>query len=150
MAQDLVNCKKCGTLYVKNSRGICDNCLKSEIALVDRVKAHIAKNSKMFTLEELAVIMGTDKAELEELFERGRFFSVANKILIKCKFCGIEIQDEGKTSFVCQKCLQKFSPGTRTSDSGTSEQTEPKKVIRRRIDPASKKTRYGFILGYEL
>jgi len=152
MAQsDLVNCKKCGTLFVKSSRDICESCLKTEVATVDKVKMHLQKSSKKLTLDDLAIALDIKKTDLEEMYEKGRFFSVLNKLLIKCKFCGIEIDDDNKNSFVCQKCLQKFSPKMKAHAHALGESTSLSVKIRRRADdPASKKTRYGFIQNYEL
>ncbi|GBF22862.1 putative flagellar protein [Candidatus Gastranaerophilus sp. (ex Termes propinquus)] len=123
--------------------------MKGEASLIDRVKTYVVQSDKKLTIGEVALAMGLKKIELEELFEKGRFFSIVNNLLIKCQFCGIEIQEDNKASFVCQKCIQKFSPISRkvTNEEGS---TESKKIIRRKIDPQGKKTRYGFILNYEL
>ncbi len=149
----LINCKKCGSLFIRGARDICDNCFKAELELVDKIKAFINKNpNPKTTLEEIINEIGISKNELEDLIEKGRLFSVMPKLLIKCRFCGIEIEDEQKSSFVCTKCLNKFSPkGDLAKINALKEEQQQKdffeKKIRRTYTEGSK-SRCGFIQNY--
>lgn len=157
----LVNCKKCGTLFVRSTRDICDNCYKAEMEQVDKIKSFVISNSAPKTsVEEIAAGCNIDKNELCELIEKGRLFSIMSKVMVKCKFCGIEIEGDQKSTFVCQKCLQKFNPkGDLARINALKEEQEElasKDKTQRRTfsdfidDQEHKATRYGFIQNYTL
>ena len=150
----LINCKKCGSLFVKGSRDICDNCFKAELELVDNIKAFVNKNPQQkTTLEDIINELGINKNELEDLIEKGRLFSIMPKLLIKCRFCGIEIEDDQKTNFVCTKCLNKFSPkGDLAKINALKEEQQQKEISERKIRRIYKqdsKSRCGFIQNYD-
>ncbi len=150
----LINCKKCGSLFIKGSRDICDNCFKAELELVEKIKSFVNKNpNPKTTLEEIINELGINKNELEELIEKGRLFSVMPKLLIKCRFCGIEIEDDQKSSFVCTKCLNKFSPkGDLAKINALKEEQQQKEISEkkiRRIYVQDTKSRCGFIQNYD-
>ena len=150
----LINCKKCGSLFIKGSRDICDNCFKAELELVEKIKSFVNKSpNPKTTLEEIINELGINKNELEELIEKGRLFSVMPKLLIKCRFCGIEIEDDQKSSFVCTKCLNKFSPkGDLAKINALKEEQQQKEISEkkiRRIYVQDTKSRCGFIQNYD-
>ncbi len=150
----LINCKKCGSLFIRGSRDICDNCFKAELELVEKIKAFVIKNpNPKTTLEEITNEIGINKNELEELIEKGRLFSIMPKLLIKCRFCGIEIEDDQKTSFVCTKCLNKFSPkGDLAKINALKEEQQQNEFFERKIRRTStegQKSRCGFIQNYD-
>ena len=149
----LINCKKCGSLFIKGSRDICDNCFKAELEVVEKIKAFInKKEGQKTTIEEIVAELDINKNELEELIEKGRLFSVMPKLIIKCRFCGIEIEGDQKSSFVCTKCLNKFSPkGDLARINALKEEQYQKEVsekkVRRTFTQGSK-SRCGFIQNY--
>ena len=113
MAKDgLINCKKCGTLFFKNSgREVCEECFKKELDTIDGIKKFVmSAQGKKVSLDEVSSASGVAKAELEDLIARGRLFTVLPKISVKCRFCGVDLEDDEKTGFTCKKCLLKFSP----------------------------------------
>ncbi len=150
----LINCKKCGSLFIRGSRDICDNCFKAELELVEKIKAFVIKNTNQkTTLEEITNELDINKNELEDLIEKGRLFSIMPKLLIKCRFCGIEIEDDQKSSFVCTKCLNKFSPkGDLAKINALKEEQQQKEISEkkiRRIYAQDAKSRCGFIQNYD-
>lgn len=150
----LINCKKCGSLFIKGSRDICDNCFKAELEVVEKIKTFInKKEGQKTTVEEIVAELGINKNELEELIEKGRLFSVMPKLIIKCRFCGIEIEGDQKSSFVCTKCLNKFSPkGDLARINALKEEQYQKEIsekkVRRTFTQGSK-SRCGFIQNYD-
>ena len=98
------------------------------------------------------------KAELEDLITRGRLFVVLPKISVKCRFCGVELEDDEKTGFTCKKCLLRFSPKVNELEKkglNVRKYEEEARTINRRlrggINTASDSdTRYGFIQNYDL
>lgn len=153
MAQGtLINCKKCGTLFIKGTRDICDSCFKHEVELADKVKSYIEESGKAkVTMEEILFITKIPKVEFEKLFEKGRLFSVMNKITIKCRFCGIEFECEQKASFVCPKCIMKFSKkGELGKINQSNQEAKKQETIVRQTISDGKTSRYGFIQNYEV
>lgn len=165
MAKDgLTNCKKCGTLFFKTSgREICNECFKKELEVIDHIKTVINNSGRnKIPIEEVSTMTNVEMDELKDMITRGRLFTVLPKISIKCRFCGIELSDDEKPSFVCKNCTMKFSPklnelASKNSDASKYEQ-EAKSLNRRlrggyRTNIASENEnsrRYGFIQNYDL
>lgn len=163
MAQhELVNCKKCGTLFFKTSgREICEECFKKELDVIDNIK-RVVQNSEQdkIPLEDLPKITGIELADLKDLIERGRLFAILPKISLKCRFCGIELADDEKTSFTCKSCLLKFSPKVnelqRKGLDVHKYEKEARNLSRRlrggyRVNTSSDNSRrFGFIQNYDL
>lgn len=150
----LINCKKCGSLFIKGARDICDNCFRAELELVDKIKAFANQSPAKVTLEEISLGLSLNKNELEDLVEKGRLFSIMSKLSIKCRFCGIEIEDEQKSSFVCTKCLNKFSPKGDLAKINTLKEEQQQKELserraRRTLAHDGSKDRCGFIQNYD-
>lgn len=159
MAKDgLINCKKCGTLFFKTSeREICEECFRKELELIDDIKKCINSFQKKVTLSEVSQQMGLPEAELEDLVSRGRLFTVITKLLIKCRFCGVELEDDEKTGFTCKKCLLKFSPKVNEFEKkglNVRKYEEEARNLNRRlrggINTVGGNSRYGFIQNYDL
>ena len=161
MAKDgLINCKKCGTLFFKNSgREVCEECFKKELELIDDIRncVNSIKKDKV-TLEDIEQALNIQRAELEDLITRGRLFVVLPKISIKCRFCGVELEDDEKTGFTCKKCLLRFSPKVNQLEKkglNVLKYEEKAQKINRRLrggmnTTADNNTRYGFIQNYDL
>lgn len=154
MAQSaqLVNCKKCGALFVKSSnRDICDACHKREVSYTDSIKNYIHASGKAkVTLDEIIQGTGLKKEEVELLFEKGKLFGVMNKISIKCRFCGIEFECEQKPSFVCPSCINKFTKKELGKVNGSFEEKEKQIKARKSSSLSGTGSRYGFIQNFVL
>ncbi len=160
MARDgLINCKKCGTLFFKNSgREVCEECFKKELQLIDKIRELVNSKPEKTSLEEIASTLDVQKAELEDLITRGRLFVVLPKLSIKCRFCGIELEDDEKTGFTCKKCLLKFSPKINELEKkglNVQKYQNEMKTINRRLRGGINTTegngsRFGFIQNYDL
>ena len=159
MAKDgLINCKKCGTLFFKNSgREVCEECFKKELELIDRIRGFVNSKSEKSTLSEISQFVSVPESELEDLIIRGRLFTVLPKLSIKCRFCSVELQDDEKTGFTCKKCLLRFSPKVNELEKkglNVQKYQEEAKNINRRLRGGMNTTdndkRYGFIQNYDL
>jgi len=160
MAKDgLINCKKCGTLFFRNSgREVCEECFKKELEIIDNIKNYIVQLQKnKVPIEEIANAVSLPKTEIEDLIIRGRLFAVLPKISVKCRFCGVELENDEKTGFTCKKCLLKFSPKVNELEKkglNVQKYQEEAKNINRRLrggmNTADNDTRYGFIQNYDL
>ena len=160
MAKDgLINCKKCGTLFFKNSeREICEECFKKELKTIDSISDFINSTGKnKVQIEEIASGLGIDQADIEDLISRGRLFRILPKISIKCRFCGVELDDDCKTGFTCRKCLLKFSPKVNELEKkglNVKRYQEEARNLNRRLrggmNTVDNESRYGFIQNYDL
>ncbi len=161
MAKDgLINCKKCGTLFFKNSgREVCEECFKKELEVIDSIRDYITKSKKdKVSLEEITENVQIVMADLEDLITRGRLFTVIPKLSIKCRFCGVELEDDEKTGFTCKKCLLRFSPKVNELEKkglNVRKYEEEARNINRRLrggmnTVSDSNSRYGFIQNYGL
>ena len=162
MAKDgLINCKKCGTLFFKNSgREVCEECFKKELDIIDGIKKIIiSKQGQKVSIDEVSSESGVSKAELEDLIARGKLFAVLPRMSVKCRFCGVELEDDEKTGFTCKKCLLKFSPKVNELEKkgiNIQKYQEEAKNIKRRLRggmntaDSDSSLRYGFIQNYDL
>jgi len=160
MAKDgLINCKKCGTLFFKNSgREVCEECYRKELELIDEIRGYIISNSNQkVTLDEISNNVAISVSDLEDLVTRGRLFTVLPRLSVKCRFCGVELEEDEKTGFTCKKCLLKFSPKVNELEKkgiNIRKYEEEAKNIKRRlrggINTADNQNRYGFIQNYDL
>lgn len=161
MAKDgLINCKKCGTLFFKKSeREICDECYKAELELIDKIADFVNSKENKQSLDDIYAELNIPVDELEDLVSRGRLFRILPKISIKCRFCGVELQDDEKTGFTCKKCLMKFSPkanelerkGLLNADSFEKKARTLNRRLRGGMNTLEdEQQRYGFIQNYDL
>lgn len=147
---NLINCRKCGSLFVKTSRDICDECYKDEVEMADKVKNFIQVSEKIgkekVTVEEILKATKLSQKVFEELFEKGRMFSVMSKITVKCRFCSIEFECDKKPGFICPRCVTRFSDKSKVKkiNDSSEEARRREKIARQRI-AKGQKTRYGFI-----
>ena len=160
MAKDgLINCKKCGTLFFKNSgREVCEECFKKELDTIDEIRNFVKSCSKdKIPLEDISQGTNLTKGDLEDLIARGRLFAVLPRLSIKCRFCGVELEDDEKTGFTCKKCLLRFSPKINELEKkgiAIRKYEEEARNLNRRlrggINTVDNQTRYGFIQNYDL
>ena len=70
MAKDgLINCKKCGTLFFKNSgREVCEECFKKELDIIDEIRNYVKNSSKeKISLEDISDSISISKNDLEDI-----------------------------------------------------------------------------------
>ena len=109
-------------------------------------------------MDEVSQGVGIAKSEIEDLIIRGRLFTVLPKLSIKCRFCGVELQDDEKIGFTCKKCVLKFSPKVNDLEKkglNVSKYEQEAKNLKRRLrgginTPENSTARYGFIQNYYL
>ncbi len=159
MADGLINCKKCGTLFFKTSgREVCEECFKKELDVIDNIRNFINKSGKeKCSIEEIASGLALPPSEIEDLITRGRLFAVLPKISVKCRFCGIELEDDEKSGFTCKKCVLRFSPKVNELEKkglNVKKYEEEARTLTRRlrggINTVNNESRYGFIQNYDL
>lgn len=156
----LINCKKCGILFQRKLRDICDKCLENDNVNVNKVEKYIKSCSyeQFISFEMINNATGIAIDEIEDLYKKGRLTILTGRLIIKCKICGIEVKSIlGKGNF-CSKCLTEVV----NEESGPRKQIlDPKnvKVELRKFDknivhtnkviPPEERMKYGFKKSYE-
>lgn len=101
---ELDNCQRCGRLYVRNVRGICEECRKEEDKLFDKVYQFIRKReNRQATIVEVVEATGVPEETIMRFVKEGRLRTTQFPNLgYRCEKCGTMIQ-HGK---LCKKCTQ--------------------------------------------
>ncbi|NSL51778.1 TIGR03826 family flagellar region protein [Calidifontibacillus erzurumensis] len=103
---ELDNCERCGRLYVRNARRICDVCRKEEDKLFEKVYQYIRKReNRSATIIEVVEATGVPEDTIMRFVKEGRLRTAQFPNLgYRCEKCGTLIQ-QGK---LCIKCTQKL------------------------------------------
>ena len=64
----LINCKKCGSLFIRGSRDICDSCFKAELELVDKINEYNAILTSWVKMKQGSISLNIENFELNDLF----------------------------------------------------------------------------------
>ena len=104
----LSNCKKCGKLFVKKNRDICDECYNNQIKLIDRINEFVINKDQNVSLEEILQKFDIPLKEFETLFTSGKFIQITDKLVLKCIRCGKAFVAGRNVGFVCPECLKKL------------------------------------------
>ena len=100
---ELVNCPRCGRLFVKHSiRDVCEQCYKEEEALFEKVYAFLRKReNRTATMAQVVEATGVSESLITKWIKMGRIHLVHFPNLgYPCEMCGTMIR-EGK---LCPKC----------------------------------------------
>lgn len=104
---DIVNCTRCGGIYVKNPvRDICDQCYKEEEEAFDKVSSYLKKREHR-TASMLQVVRDTGVPEelIMKFIKKGRIKLVQfPNLAYPCEKCGKPIQ----TGKFCDECITEF------------------------------------------
>ncbi len=105
----LINCSRCGTLFIKKQRDICDACIKEIQNLQENIIEYVEKSP----LEKVHIntIIEHFKISMKEMepFLIGRKLApIENKIVFTCIKCNSVLPLEIPFSFVCKKCTQEM------------------------------------------
>ncbi|KEF40334.1 flagellar operon protein TIGR03826 [Schinkia azotoformans MEV2011] len=127
---DLDNCSRCGRIYVRNIRGICDVCRKEEDQLFDKVYQFIKKRqNRTATMLQIVEATGVPEETIMRFVKEGRLKPAQFPNLgYPCERCGTVIQS-GK---LCPNCASNLE-----SDLKQFEYEEERK---RQIAEREKKT----------
>ncbi len=99
------NCPRCGKLFIKNVRGICQNCIKEIEIEYERCVKHIREN-KGIHMHELSEATGVSVKQITTFIREGRI-SIANapNMTYPCEVCGIPIRD----GHMCDSCRTRLT-----------------------------------------
>ncbi len=107
---ELRNCKKCGRLHYGTGR-ICNECMKKEEEVFDRVKAYLKEHPDS-SLVKVSEETGVTVPEIERFLREGRLeVSTGMGDYLKCMKCGSPI----KTGKYCHDCEKKVVNDVKTA-----------------------------------
>ena len=101
----LANCKKCGKLFKKLLRDICDICSAVERHELILIFRFIRENPDGdISLKQLHENTGVSIDHLEEYYFSGQLVNAGARIKADCKLCGAEINTITRKGYFCTKC----------------------------------------------
>ncbi|AIW41961.1 MULTISPECIES: TIGR03826 family flagellar region protein [Paenibacillus] len=102
---NLDNCPRCGKLFIKNVRGICQNCIKEIEFEYERCVKHIREN-KGIHMHELSEATEVSVKQITTFIREGRI-SIANapNMTYPCEVCGIPIRE----GHMCDSCRTRLT-----------------------------------------
>lgn len=105
----LTNCKKCGKLFIKKNRDICDSCYETQNKLAEEICNYVLSLGKdSVSMAHIMEKFNISSKEFETFFNNAKFIQISDKITIKCVRCGNEFKPGRKTGFICDNCLKKI------------------------------------------
>lgn len=111
MKLDLVNCKKCGNLFKKKSRNVCERCIQLEKMVINKIVDFVdrcAERSEPFTtLKLISEGTGVEFGEIDEIYKSGQLLTyTTNKIIVSCSICNEEKRGSEMKGYFCEKCYE--------------------------------------------
>ncbi|ANF97327.1 hypothetical protein AR543_15840 [Paenibacillus bovis] len=121
-------CPRCGTVYQKNFRKMCNGCSNELDSTIKRCMDHLWRYPNS-TTEELSQAADVEITELYQFIKEGKFSFTYPKLTFPCECCRQPIR-QGR---ICSSCTGSFKeafpvpaatvPAARTSGTRTSHKT---------------------------
>ncbi len=121
----LINCPKCGKLFLSTKWDFCDSCYQKHVELIEGITKFV-KMSEEPTVHINKIIekFNIPAKEFESYLSAGKFIPIASKMVFNCRSCEELTTAEGCFSFVCPKCSRKIK-----------EDVGPPKVLKKITKP---------------
>lgn len=107
----LINCSKCGTLFLKKNKDICDKCVKEQLVIIDEIIEYVSSSP----LEKIHITTIVERFkitmnEMEQFLSSCKLASVDKKLTFNCIKCNtlMPVESSFSFSFVCKKCIQEM------------------------------------------
>lgn len=105
----LANCKKCGKLFKKVLRDICDVCAAVERHELILIHRYIRENPDQdISLKQIHRETEISMDHLDEYYFTGQLATAGTRIKAECKLCGAEINMMTRKGYFCIKCSEKL------------------------------------------
>ena len=110
MKTPLVNCKKCGVLFAKTKRSVCDICVEKEKELAKVISKYVDKSPELYiTLQSISEGTEIGLSEVEEIYSSSLLLTyVTNKITVECRICHDEKKGSEMKGYFCDECLERL------------------------------------------
>ena len=137
---NLINCKKCGSLFSKKLRSICDKCYEVENRHVEAVVEFVKQSHKVLVeIDEISKKLGISMRELTDLFKNGRLSMIVSRLTIRCTVCGDYTKAIELCGHFCPKCSEELLNGKNQAITLNNQ----------RSITTNSMQRYGFKRSYE-
>lgn len=105
----LINCVKCGTLFLQTKWDYCDKCFNEQVELLKNI-IHFVENSetKPVHTDEIISHFNLSLKEFESYLSAGKFIKLGKDLVFNCTSCGDITTVENSFSFICPKCSNKI------------------------------------------
>lgn len=105
----LINCPKCGKLFLSTKWEVCDSCYQKHVDITDGIIKFVRMSeSSTVHVNKILERFNIPAKEFESYLSAGKFIPIASKIVFNCRSCNELTTAEGCFSFVCNKCSQKI------------------------------------------
>lgn len=105
----LINCPRCGKLFIPTKWEICDDCYDKYKRLNKGILDFINNSpEESIHINNIIEEFNITAKELEALLSQCKLIDFAGKIVFNCLTCGELSTAEQCYSFVCKKCSQKI------------------------------------------
>lgn len=103
---ELANCKRCGSVFVKQFRDICDNCYKEEEDAFQTVKQYLReKKNRTASMLQIVEDTGVDESYITKFIREKRLLiSQFPNLAYPCERCGKNIT----TGRLCSDCQEEL------------------------------------------
>ncbi len=116
----MTNCPKCGKIFVRTKRPICDKCYKEDEEAFEVTRLYL-KDNPSANMEILIEETGATKKQIMRWIRDGRLDKIDGLDVLKCSKCGKTI-NHGR---VCLSCVAKLQ--NEVKEMGASHKVEKKK-----------------------
>ncbi|MFD2615550.1 flagellar protein [Paenibacillus gansuensis] len=105
MSLNVANCPKCGKIYTRNIREVCNNCYKEVELMYEKCLKYLREYRKC-TLQELSDATEVSTGQIIKFIREGRISVVlAPNLAFPCEMCGDNIQ----VGTICENCRKKLA-----------------------------------------
>jgi flagellar operon protein (TIGR03826 family) len=108
MSLNVANCPRCGKVYMKNSYGICGNCIKDMDMQYEKCLKYL-REYRTCSINELSEATGVTHQQITKFIREGRISIKGNpNMSYACDVCGTSIRENS----MCEPCRSKLAKDT--------------------------------------
>lgn len=110
MKLNVINCRRCGTLFQKKSRTVCDRCIEIEKEHMRTISKFVETSSELVTLRQISEGTGISFDDVDEIYKGGQLLTyTTNRIVVKCGICNQDKKGSEMKGYFCEKCYEKMA-----------------------------------------
>jgi len=108
MSLNVDNCNRCGKVYVKNSYGLCGNCIKLIDQQYEKCLKYLREH-RACTISELSEATEVSISQITKFIREGRISIKGNpNMSYNCEVCGVSIREHT----MCEPCRSRLAKET--------------------------------------
>ncbi|MCR8632363.1 flagellar protein [Paenibacillus radicis (ex Xue et al. 2023)] len=108
MSLNVDNCNRCGKVYIKNTYGICGNCIKSIDLQYEKCLKYL-REYRSCSINELSEATEVSVSQITKFIREGRISIKGNaNMSYDCEVCGTQIREHT----MCEPCRSRLAKET--------------------------------------